>query len=263
MTNHDTTMTPEHLRIDSSRGALEAVLHHPVGNAQGLVVLCPGYLDSKDYRHLVRLADDFARAGFAAARFDPTGTWASDGTIADYTTSQYLLDLRTVLDELLHERPYPQVIVGGHSKGGYVALLHAARDPRVTTVVGIMAPPSIESVYDTVKQHKLAAWKQDGYKVSQRDLPDGLGMREYRVPYAYVIDRRTHDLSTAMRNYQGRTILLTSTGDDLVSAASVRQIYDWANEPKEFILLEGIEHDYRHTESAISIVNRAILDHFK
>ena len=58
---------------------ISAVIDYPETESKGLVILCPGYLDTKDYKRLVQLGIDLAQAGFTTVRFDPTGTWESDG----------------------------------------------------------------------------------------------------------------------------------------------------------------------------------------
>ena len=118
-------------KINSSKGEISATIHYPESKTNRLAVLCPGYLDSKDYTHLVRLAEALCKEGYTTVRFDPTGTWESEGYISDYTTTQYLEDIKSVIDYMIKESEYNYVLLGGHSRGGQVSILYAARDSRV------------------------------------------------------------------------------------------------------------------------------------
>ncbi|MBM3257492.1 MAG: alpha/beta hydrolase [Candidatus Liptonbacteria bacterium] len=116
----------EKIQIPSSLGKkLVAAVHYPesqmdppAGEASKLAILCPGYLDTKEYPHLIELAKTLAEKGYTSVRFDPTGTWESEGDIAEYTTSQFLKDIQSVLEYMLRERSYEHILLGGHSRGG-------------------------------------------------------------------------------------------------------------------------------------------------
>ena len=152
--------------IPSSKGNLAAVIHYPETKTERLAILCPGYLDSKDYDHLVRLAEVLTERGYTVVRFDPTGTWESEGSISEYLTSQYLNDIKNVLEYMLREGDYRYVLLGGHSRGGMVSILYAARDPRISLVLGIM-PSSGRSMVGKRRED----WQRSGFSISTRDVP--------------------------------------------------------------------------------------------
>ncbi len=244
----------EKIRIPSTKGGLAAVVHRPEKKTDKLAILCPGYLDSKDYAHLVGLAEGLCAQGYTAVRFEATGTWESDGTIADYLTSQYLEDIKNVLEYMLREGEYAQVLLGGHSRGGMVSILYAARDPRVTQVVAIMPSSSA-----SLEKKDPVAWKKDGFRISRRDTPDGAGVREFCVPYSHVIDRNKFDVVADVQKVHTAMLIITGNKDTVVPPESVKNIFDNANEPKKFVMLEGIGHDYRHNAREIKIVNEHII----
>ena len=64
-------------KIPSSKGNLAAAVHYPETKTERLAILCPGYVDSKDYKHLVGLAEALSKQGYTVVRFEPTGTWES------------------------------------------------------------------------------------------------------------------------------------------------------------------------------------------
>jgi len=242
-------------KIPSTKGNLASVIHYPENKTNKLAILCPGYLDSKDYKHLVGLAEVLSEQGYSVVRFEPTGTWESDGDISDYTTTQYLEDIKNVLEYMLSLASYKHILLGGHSRGGQVSILYAAQDARVSLVLGVM-PSS-----GPITGQRREEWKKAGVSVSQRDLPDDKEKKiEFRVPFQYVLDRDQYNAVGDARKIKAPIILVAGELDDLVLPDDVKEIFDSANEPKKFLIIPGIGHDYRHNDNEVSIVNEKILE---
>ncbi|MBU1119821.1 alpha/beta hydrolase [Patescibacteria group bacterium] len=242
------------VKIRNSAGKnLAAVIHCPETQTEQLAILCPGYLDTKDYSHLIELSKSLAKDGYTVVRFDPTGIWESEGDISDYLTSQYLDDVKSVLEYMLSQHEYTHVLLGGHSRGGMVSILYAAQDPRISLVLGIM--PSSEL---SMTERREKEWRENGFSLSQRDIPGTTQQKEFRVPYSHVIDRNKFNVVEAVKNVYAPIVLIAGELDDVVSPADVKEIFNQANEPKKFILMKGIGHDYRHNQGEVSMVNQVI-----
>jgi len=244
------------IKIPNSKGEhISAVVHYPKTKTDKLAILCPGYLDSKDYAHLVELAKMLPTKGYTSVRFDPTGTWESDGDISEYKNTQYLEDIKSVLDFMLTQHEYKDILLGGHSRGGQLSILYAARDPRITTVLGIM-PSSGPAPTGPMRD----AWKKTGVSISQRDLPDDKSKkREFHVPYSHAQDRDQYNVVKDVKKVTAPLIFIVGELDTIVPPEDVKEIFSNAHEPKKFILIPGIGHDYRHHNSEIEKVNNHIL----
>lgn len=241
--------------IPSTKGNLAAEIHYPEIKTDRLAILCPGYLDSKDYKHLVGLAEELCKRGYTVVRFDPTGIWDSQGEMADYTMTQSLTDIKIVLEYMLAQRDFKFILLGGHSRGAEISILYAARDSRISQVLSIM--PSSERL---MAGPKYEAWKKTGVRISSRDLPEDKNQkREYRVPYAYTEDRKQYNVTKEVEQVKSPIILVAGELDDSVPAKYVKEIFDHANEPKRFIIMPEIGHGYRRDDEEIKIVNQAIL----
>jgi uncharacterized protein len=242
------------IKIPSGKGNLSASVHSPANTTDRLAILCPGFLDSKDYRHLVRLADELCDNGFAVVRFNPIGTWDSGGTISDYTTSQYLKDIQVVLEYMLDREKYTHILLGGHSRGGQVSILYAAKDPRISMVLGIM--PSSGPMDGPAREE----WEKNGIKISKRDLPDNKNKeKQFEVPFNHVLDSDKYDTVAAVKRISVPKIFITGELDDTVPAEDVEELFNNANEIKKFVNIPNIGHGYRRDENEISIVNKEIL----
>ncbi len=234
---------------------IAAVVDRPRAKTDKLAILCPGYLDTKDYAHLAALAGALCGRGYTVVRFDPTGTWESEGDISEYTMTQYLADIRSVLDHMIHEANYKQVLLGGHSLGGMVSILFAARDPRIALVAAIM--PASKPIGGKGRD----GWQKAGIHVSFRDMPGDVSKaREFSVPFKHVLDRDQYDVVKDARKVKAKVVFVAGELDKLVTPADVREIFDTANEPKRFILVPGIGHDYRRYPQQIELVDKLIVE---
>ena len=159
-------MNQENIKIpNSSSKNISAVIHHPGMKTDKLAILCPGYLDTKDYASFAALADRLAIYGYTVVRFDPTGTWDSEGDIAEYNCTQYLNDIKSIIDYMLNIQKYNHILLGGHSRGGMMSILYSARDARITSVVAIMP-----SSGRTMVGKRIEDWKQNGFSISHRGI---------------------------------------------------------------------------------------------
>lgn len=237
---------------------IAAFINHPLRKTDRLAILCPGYLDSKDYDHLKTLAEDLAKEGYTTVRFDPIGIWESDGNISDYTTTQYIKNIKIIVDIMLLQGNYKHILIGGHSRGGMVSILYAARDPKVSVVLGIM--PS--SLYMDKNDSRVLEAKKTGFSTSYRDLPENKNhKREFVVPYSHFLDnlKYNHLKLKAVRRIKIPLILIAGELDKMSPPEKVKEIFDNANEPKKFILIPGIGHNYRKNPLEIKLVNDEIL----
>lgn len=246
----------EPIKIPNSKGQnIATVIHRPTGKTEKLAILCPGYLDTKGYMHLIALADDLAGKGYTAVRFDPTGTWESEGDISEYLTSQYLKDIESILEHMLAEGAYTYVLLGGHSRGGQVSILYAARDPRISEVLGIM--PS----HAPVEGKRREDWEKAGVSNSSRDIPGNTEERKpFSVPFQHVLDRDQFDALGDIQKIIVPIVLVFAEFDVSVPPEHVQELFAHANEPKTLIFLEGMDHEYRHNPEEIKKVNALIMD---
>lgn len=249
-------MKIEKILIPSTKEKISIIINFPEIKTKKLAILCSGFLDSKDYAHLAGLAETSANKGYTVARFDAYGIWESDGTPENYTMTQYLSDLKILIEFMEKQGEYTHLLLGGHSKGGVIALYHACSDPRVSIVLAIM------STYPFLKesnQHIIDKWKTLGQRLSKRDVPNSIEIVEMITPFSYVTDRGQYDLWAELPKLKVPLIMLAGSEDQLALPQDVKKLFDQAPEPKEFILVEGIGHDYRKHPEQITLVNSHII----
>jgi len=128
------------------------------------VLICHGFKGFKDWGFFPPLAERVARAGFMAVSFNFSGSGVGDGLVFDQPDrfahqrpTADLGDLRTVADWAAKEGN-GWLGVLGHSRGGGLAILHAARDERVKALVTWSAIDHFLRWEDEVIQK----WRREG-----------------------------------------------------------------------------------------------------
>jgi uncharacterized protein len=165
-----TRSNDESVMIPANGFSLAATLSRPANAAGRLpaVVLVAGS-GAADRDEVVAgipifalLATALSDAGFVVARYDKRGVGQSGGRLESSTLADYADDLRAVLKSVASRKDVDpkRIAVIGHSEGGAVALLAAAKDDRVAALVTVGAPAT--SGLDLVleqQQHALAISK--------------------------------------------------------------------------------------------------------
>ncbi len=94
------------------------------------------------HRQFLVLADHLARQGIAVLRYDKRGTGKSGGVYKDATTFDFAADAEAAVRFLRGRAEVDARRIGivGHSEGGVIAPVVAARDPGLAFVVMLAAP---------------------------------------------------------------------------------------------------------------------------
>lgn len=133
--------------IQHGQEEITASVHYPAQSKRegrckdrdALVVICHGFVGSRIGvdRLFVKTARALAEEGFLVVRFDYAGCGESSGDYGREGIDSMIAQTRTVLDYALNigDIDPTKVTLLGHSLGGAVALLTAARDRRVKNLV--------------------------------------------------------------------------------------------------------------------------------
>ena len=150
----------------SEMTAQRQVVHYPSGentltgyyypaqqeNPYGLAVLVPGFHAGADnYLWQIQSLQD---SGWAVFSFDPTGTFQSQGD-SQIGFSQILIDLEATLNyiEKNHSFGYNELVLIGHSRGGYAACCVLSQNFDISAVVCVSGINSaMESVMEISTQ---------------------------------------------------------------------------------------------------------------
>lgn len=217
-------------------------------NAQKLALVIPGKCDTKDFLHMHSHVEYLASKGFFALSFDPPGTWESEGSIDDYNMTNYLKAINEVIEYYGNK---PTLLVG-HSRGAKMSVIAGTQNPYIKGYVAIF--PALETK-DDIKPEDTK-WKAEGFYLTKRSLPPGLGERtkEFRLPYSFYEDQIKYYVTTEIKNCTKPKMLIKGTKDTIVPPEKVQKLFDQFSEPKELHAVDS-NHDYWFYPEIIEEIN--------
>ncbi|XP_009121902.1 uncharacterized protein LOC103846683 [Brassica rapa] len=226
--------------IENSHGEKVVGVLHDTGSTE-TVVICHGFRSSKDRIPMRTIANVFERAMISSFRFDFAGNGESQGSFEYGNYRREAEDLRSVLQHLRGENREISAIIG-HSKGGSVVLLYAAKYKDVKTVVNISGRFYLErGIEMRLGKDYLKRIKENGFI----DVRNRNGKFEYRVTEESLMDRITTNTHEACLSIHENCRVLTVHGsnDMIVHVTEASEFAKYIKNHK-LCLIEGADHEF-------------------
>lgn len=237
---------------NSNRHLLRGIKHIPENESGKAVLLLHGFTGYKEEAHLVTLAESLQAAGYTAVRFDASGFGESEGSISDYTFTQYLKDVETVyrwLHDDLEQKPTMHVV--GTSMGGLIGLFFAISHADIDKLCMVTAPSKLG------RSGELAEVLED-WEASGEYLKTSSKFGEVNIPWSFYEDVRNYDAFDVLDDLQSQLLVIAGGSDKVVPAKEVLSVYDAAPEPKSKLLIDDMTHDYKNYPVVLDAVNKEI-----
>jgi uncharacterized protein len=243
--------------LDTGSATLHGLVDLPdLPGERPAVVICHGFKGFMEWGFFPYLAALLAERGFVAVRFNLSGAGMQPGdelvtnpdAFRENTYSRELADLLAVLDATGKTIAPGRVDKArldlfGHSRGGGVALLAAARAPWRERVRALVTWAAIADV-DRFTPEQKEDWRRRGElpvvnaRTGQR-LALGPGL------LADVEDRRSGlDLLAAAAGRQAPWLIVHGAEDESVPAAEAHLLAEQAAGEKELLLIPGGTHTF-------------------
>jgi uncharacterized protein len=220
---------------------IDFTLHHGKTDSDKLVLIGHGVTGNKDRPFVVAMGEGLAKAGISAVRFSFSGNGLSGGKFTESTISKEVDDLGAVIDAFEGKK----ICYVGHSMGGAVGVLRAARDNRIkalVTLAGMVHTKAFaEREFGMVKPDEGFMWDDPNCPLSKRYMEDMA---------------RIHSVVEYGAKIQVPWLLVHGTEDDVVPLQDSLDIFERAHQPKELIQLPGANHVFagEHTAPMVNAV---------
>ena len=229
-------MDGERVSFPSRRGnRLIGGFHTPAGGAAAAagVILCHGMESTKEGAKHRWLADRLSRAGFDILRFDFSYVGESEGEFADLTVTGEVEDLGGAWDFLLARCAGPLGIFGS-SLGGTVALLFAAREPRVRALAVVAAPGRPARILEELRPDELDRWRKEGI----------ISLGGVRLKSSFLDDVEALDVLGACRRIACPTLVAQGSEDRVVPPSDAVEIAGALGGVAEVKIYPGADHRF-------------------
>lgn len=226
--------------IRNAAGERLDVAFHDAEKSDCLVVLGHGLTGNKDRPLLVEIADALAESGWPCLRISYSGNGDSEGAFTDSNITKEVADLGAVIDQVGSGKRIAYI---GHSMGGAVGALFAARDERVKVLVSLAGmvhtAEFVQREFGDVAPDEGLMWDEPDSPLSQSYVDDleQIGStldaaKELRLPW----------------------LLLHGSADDVVFPRDSQDIIKVLRRPSKLVEIEGAGHSFDNHYSEL-IVN--------
>jgi pimeloyl-ACP methyl ester carboxylesterase len=233
--------------------SISAVLNAPP-RSEAVVVLCHGFLSSKNSTTNKTLTRLLSERGIAAFRFDFFGQGQSAGRFEDITVSLAIGQAMAAIEHVV-TRGYRRVGLVGSSFGGLVGMLCAARRPDLACLA--FKCPVVDFAEELRLEfgpEELARWK------ATDTIPNIAGGTErVRMKYALYEDSLHHIAYEPASRITAPTLIVQGGRDELVPLHQSRRLLDSLAGPKRLDLLPDADHQFTKAED-FHAMTTAIVD---
>ena len=251
-----TLQTPEAFELVASDGGpLRLDFYAPSGDAPGGrgAILCHGFRGYKDWGFLSFLATRLAEEGLPVAAFnfassgitDREGTFGEPERFRAGTYAGDLTDLARVADWMearVGAGGSARLGLAGHSRGGVIAVLHAARDRRVRAVATLGAPARIgvwpKATWEAWRRGDAAEVYDFRTKQALRLGPDLL--------HDWEANAARYDTAATLAALAAPVLVVHGTRDALVPLAEAEELAAFGRSTStELRIIEGAGHSFQ------------------
>ena len=217
-------------------------------NPQGTVVICHGFKGFAHFSFFPYLAEQLAEAGFRAITFDFSGSgigkdrenFTNPDAFTHNTYRQELDDLEAVVAEArVHDWIDEEYGLFGHSRGGGVAILHAARDRRVKTLVTWAAISSANRwTHGTV-----ADWRATGFMdIVNARTKQSIPLSTDLLHEVELLGETMLNIPHAASSIRVPWLIIHGGDDETVSVAEAERLSSLSDGVSTLSIHDGVNH---------------------
>ena len=217
-------MINQSINIVSNKLNLSGVLELPLNSSYTqvpLIVFLHGFVGSKvgEHRLFVKASRYLVEKGYGVFRFDFSGCGESDGDYEDVTVTNQLNEVQSVLNYLSTNKKVDaeNIILIGHSLGGAVASITAARDKRISKLI-LWSPVGkpFEDITGILGEVNVAIAKSKG-KVDYNG---------YYVSHTFLEDLKNHQPLEAICSYKDEAFIIHAKEDEDVPKEHANRYFE-------------------------------------
>jgi len=228
---------------DAKGRRISAVFSGPSPPAQGVVVLCHGFLSSKNSTTNKALTRMLNEAGITTFRFDFFGQGESEGLFEDITVSLSVEQADAAV-ALVRSRGYDRIGLAGSSFGGLVAILTTAQRQDIACLA--LKCPVVDFAEELRLEFgpdELARWQ------STNTIPNLMGgAGRVRLHYGMYEDCLRHVAYEPASRIVAPTLIVQGARDELVPLHQSQRLLSALQGPKRLDLLPEADHQFTRGE---------------
>jgi uncharacterized protein len=187
---------------------------------------------NKESEKLMRLGQTLAERGMLALRFDFSYVGESSGKFEEITYSGEVEDLAAAFSLIVRQKP-GKIGILGSSMGGTVALLFAAKQQTVASLVTIAAPLHPEQFPKRIlTPGQFQQWRDQGFTIHNGQ----------RLNVSLLHDLEKINVVEAAKKIVCPVLILHGNADAVVPVEEAYELYGCLPDSKKLLILNGADH---------------------
>ena len=241
-------MITEQIEFSGGAGAsLSGTIYRPDAPVLGSILMAHCFTCSQQLHTSTRLARRLVDGGYQVMTFDFTGLGDSGGDFADTTVTSNVADITRAAVTLIERDRGPCALIG-HSLGGAASVLAAGRLHRVTAVVAIASPASVDHVRHLIETDDTIEKEPGRFLVS-------VGGRPFTIGQEFLDDLDDHDVRAAAASLDRPFLVVEAGADTIVGPDQTRALAESGN--AAVAVVEGADHlfsDRGHADELAGVI---------
>lgn len=230
---------------------LAGTLHVPKAPDSRGVVLGHCFTCSRHTGILRQMADDLSREGFLALRFDFSGNGQSEGVFAASTYTKQISEMQTAAG-LLADRGAEWIGAAGHSMGGLIAFLTAARTD------GIMAVCALASRLTGIRAtHFLSREQRSSLQRSGEVFFSSRG-RSLKLTGEFFSDADSFDPADLLKANHKPLLVVHGDMDEIIPVEEAYKVRDLSSDRVDLEIVPNADHMFSREEDRRDISRMAV-----
>lgn len=217
------------------RENLSGSLHLPSSRTRFGVILGHCFTCSRHTRILKDICEELNHRGIMALRFDFSGNGKSEGSFTESTHSKQILEMETA-KQVLEDQGANWIGLAGHSMGGSIAVLTAARNNWVRVVA------TIGSRFSVVTIDHILPEKHQAHLEKRGEITFMSRGRKLTLTPAFFEDARQHQLSEAAGSLNRPLLIIHGDQDEIVPLSEAEKGAAFGQPDSELAVISGADH---------------------
>ncbi len=215
-----------------------AILTTSKKGSQRVVLLCHGFMSSKESQTNRELTRHFLPRDIATLRYDLFGHGESGGPFEALTLTRCLLQMKGVL-HWLKEAGFTRIGLVGSSFGGLIAIHAAAEHPGFLGLALKCPVSNYPAIWrDRLGEGGMKNWQESG--TLSLATPEGRG----RLEFAFYEDLLRYDSYKKASSLQIPTCIVHGDADEYVPITQSRKLLENLSSKKKMVVIPGANHDF-------------------
>ena len=229
--------------------------------AKPVVIYAHGFNGFKDWGNADLIAKQFAAAGFVFVKFNFSHNGTTTEQPQDFVDleafgnnnyTKQLYDLNAVIDWVcdlnnIHQKAIDKnnIYLIGHSMGGGIVILHAAKDTRIKKLITWAGISECKTPWTNWSEEKLQEWKHTGVEYylngrTKQNMP-----LYYQLHQDYLDNASVLNIETAMRSLTIPILICHGVLDTAVSIEKAYDLHNW--QPSSLLFTVESDHVFGRT----------------